>query len=357
MSGHFVTEFGHRIDFVPGYFERNSFYAHMAKRDWKSRRPYEGETKHTEPLGHYMLAKDLVLFSSLVDFLKRNGALRHFNTAIDLGGAEGTVIRLFRSCGFVENATNLDIVEFSSVADDAFFQDFIDRITGPTEWAHNPDHPVTDAIQWAKIHLDFHPMTPTLAGLVGGFKNAPDAQNIVANVYDARGSYDLIVANALLEFVDLDRALPKIRELMAPDGLFVGCLNFAWCPVIPSGLVGDFPYMAQRLSINDTRRYLEEHRPEQLFNFDDRYNYFHQGKQRPSLSQLIEHFAAAGLQVIAAERISPIRSKRYTDTPRSMAEQTWFNQAEVLRDVQHINPTVTGDDLMTTAVRIAAVSL
>lgn len=353
MSGYFVTEFGHKIDFVPDYFARNNFYSKFAKAHWQKRRPYEGETIPTEPLGYYMVAKDWVLFSSLVSFLDRHGLLRQWERGIDLGGAEGTVIRLLRASGLVQDATNLDMVDFSGLVSDEFFSYFIERIS-QTDWATDHTHPVTDAIIWAKVHLNYEPKSQPLNGLVGTFPHTPTAKNIVSNVYDATGSYDLVLANALLEFVDLDKALPKIRSLMTPDSLFVGCLNTCWCPVTPNGLVGDFPYMAQRLTLNDTRRYLEEARPDEMFNLEDRYNYFHEGKQRPSLSQLIEHFNAAGLTVLAAERISPPYAKRYSDTPAQLFAQNWFKPDEIMRDVSHINPTVTLDDLKTTAVRIAA---
>ena len=354
MSDHFVTEFGHRIDFVPGYFERNSFYAHFAKHNWQGRKPYECDAQAGKPLGYYMVAKDWVLFSALVSFLSRLGLLKKWHSGIDLGGAEGTVIRLFKAAGLLDCATNLDIFDFSRVAPDAYFTEFLHRTAAP-DWANSATHPVTDAINWAKVHLDYLPMTAPLEGLVVDFPVKPEAETVVANIYDAHGCYDLIVSNALLEFVDLDRALPKIRSLIAPGGTFVGNLNLCWCPVVPNGLVGDFPYLFQRLTLNDARRYFEGHRPEQLFNLEARYSYFHEGKQRPALSDWMEAFKRNGLKVAGFELVSPIRAKRYGDPPKQLLKKPWFNPNEVLRDAHHINQSVTIDDLTATALRVALV--
>jgi len=349
----FTTEYGHEIPFVPGYYDRNRFYADFARERWANRRPYENEPPPTF-ISHHMVAKDLVLFSSLVTFLEDRGLTRRWRAGIDLGGAEGSVIRLFKAAGLIERATNVDIVDFTKVADDEFFRLFLRAFAMPG-WDKDPKHEVTDAINWAKIHLDLSPLTEPRAGLVNRFPGDPIAENIVASVYDVEGQYDLVIANALLEFVDIDIALPKIRDILEPDGIFVGSLNCAWCPVVPSGLLGDFPYMFQRLTLSDAQRYLEQYRPEQLFSLESRYNWFHSGKYRPVLSQWFELFRSHGLKIVGFQRISSIRQLRYADTPAVLFKQPWFDHREVLRDARYINSGVTVDDICTTSVKVAAV--
>lgn len=351
----FTTEYGHEIAFVPGYYERNRFYADFARERWTNRRPYENEPPPTF-ISHHMVAKDWVLFSSLVTFLGRRGLTRRWRAGIDLGGGEGSVIRMFKAAGLVERAINVDIVDFSKVADDEFFRVFLRAIATPG-WDKDPKHKVTEAINWAKIHLDLFPLSEPLTGLVTSFPSDPIAENIVASVYDVEGQYDLVIANALLEFVDLDITLPKIRDILEPGGIFVGSLNCAWCPIVPSGLLGDFPYMFQRLTFSDAQRYLEQYRPEQLFNLENRYNWFHSGKYRPTLSQWFDIFLSRGLKVIGFERVSSIRSQRYKDTPAVLFKQPWFDHREVLRDARHINPGVTEDDIATTTIKVAAIKV
>jgi hypothetical protein len=49
----------------------------------------------------------------MIHFMSRFGLLQTRGKAIDLGGAEGTAMRLFKAAGFVEHGTSVDIEDFS----------------------------------------------------------------------------------------------------------------------------------------------------------------------------------------------------------------------------------------------------
>lgn len=69
----FTTEFGHEIEFVPGYFERNKSYAYYTK----GTQLHKGLQVLTgEPLGGGAPAKDWVQYASLVYFMERWGLMK-----------------------------------------------------------------------------------------------------------------------------------------------------------------------------------------------------------------------------------------------------------------------------------------
>lgn len=343
MSDHFITEFGHKIDFVPGYYERNRFYADFARRQLVSGHAYDGETLGT-PVMNYMLARDWVLFSGLVKFLERNGLLQRWQSGIDLGGAEGTIIRLFKAAGLIQHATNVDIADFSATATEDVFRSFMAGIRDRTYFGPH----AMKSVEWAKIHQAYY------GDLIENFPEAQDLDcNLVMRAEEVTDTYDLITANALMEFVDLDVILPKLRTMLRKGGLIVGSFNAAWCPIVPSGILGDFPYAFQRLTLEDARRYFSEHHAEQITNLETRYNWFHKGKYRPTLSDWFALIQLYGMRIVAFERVSSPAHERYFHTPAQLVKERWFNIFDVLRDVHCINDAVTIDDLMTTSFRMA----
>ncbi|MCA0202525.1 MAG: hypothetical protein LCH56_17135 [Proteobacteria bacterium] len=124
MADHFVTEFGHRIDFVPGFYERNKEYV-----SWIAKTDVSQQIKTYAPQGRVdprLLFRDWITFSAAAHFLGRHGLFdRQYQTAIDLGGAEATMMRLFAAYGAVKEASSVDLIDFSAAVDDAYFDEFI----------------------------------------------------------------------------------------------------------------------------------------------------------------------------------------------------------------------------------------
>ena len=115
----FVTEFGHEIPFIPGYFKGNKRYSYFGK----ATEVHDGlkvvEGKELEKSGPL---KDWVEFSKAVHFMAKYGLLKTYKRGVDLGGAEGTFMRMLRAAGFVKHATSVDIDNYTKVVNDDFFE-------------------------------------------------------------------------------------------------------------------------------------------------------------------------------------------------------------------------------------------
>ncbi len=160
----FTTEFGETIPFVPGYYERNSFYANFGLTRSTILPEYYSGSVRTTPVPFYLVARDWVMFSSIIRFLLRSGLLSRWTTGIDLGGAEGTIIRLFRAFGLIRHATNLDLDDYSKVVDDAYFSRFLDKISRLETDKDADATSIKEAVMWIKWAFDYYPEFPLTGG-------------------------------------------------------------------------------------------------------------------------------------------------------------------------------------------------
>lgn len=359
MSDHFITEFGHRIDFLPGYLERNRYYVDDAKRHaayWAGEVSTYGQAGNGD-VQIYAVAKDLVQFSACISFLQRHHLPIGWADVLDLGGGEGAIARFFKAAGFVGRAYNLDLDTYPITSDDQFFARCItaiqqmDRIEAPGIKL------LKDGIARVKDLFDHHPQGPLLDGVHLDFpKPTTLDRHFEQNLFDAEGSYSLVTAFSVLEFLDLEEAFKKIRSLLVPGGMFVGATNYCWYPVYANGLIGRFPYLQQRLTLSDARRYAEAHQPELLENLDRRYLHYHQGA-RPTVPDWIEAARQNGLKTVAYERVMPKRNWRSPDDPQALMKAKRFDPNEVLRDIHYTHKKVSLDDLFTQALRVALVAV
>jgi hypothetical protein len=349
---YFETEFGRRIDFVPGYFESNRKFVeylnthshpHTLKVMTGPRWPWSGP------------AKDLVEFSGIVHFMKRFGLLQQRDRGIDLGGAEGTCAALFRSLGLVKHATNLDIMDFTQITGPTYFQEFV----GLMKDKSNPQRQALEArIRNAKYSFDYFPEDAYDAGLYFGSPElAIIDENVHSTVEDATGKYDFVSAFSCFEHLDLDAALAKTRELLNDGGLFV-CQNELWYwPVGSLGVIGHFPYAGSRLTHGDIDRYLSTFHPTLVEGYRSRVAQIVQTRQRPTIKDWFDIGRKHGLRAIAVERIMPRRHSQLSLCPPDLFKQPYFDYREVLADIHMYQPDVSIDDLMTSAIRIAMVKV
>lgn len=347
----FTTEFGNRIDFVPGYFERNNFYADYARRTGLM--PVSNDEAN-QRMSFHLPAKDWVMFSAMLHFMIRNNLLRKFQSGIDLGGAEATLIRLFRAAGFVEHSVNVDIVDFTKVHNDDYFREFMDAIANVDAKTGQLADIIKNSALWVKHGADHFANYTLMTGLHTEFPRPPKLdENYCMDALEVPGTYDLVTAVAVFDFFELDRAFAKLKTMLKPGGVFVGHLNYCWWPISAGGVVGHFPYAQQRLNWNDLHRYYAEHHPDFMFNLESRYNWFHKGKIRPTIGDWMAIARKHGLRPVAVERIIPKRSNRFADVPVNMLKAPWFNYDEVLRDIHCMKPGVTAEDLITAAIWFA----
>lgn len=349
----FVTEFGHEIPFVPQYFERNKGYAYYTK----GTKLHEGlDVLKGDILPATAAAKDWVQFSSMYHFMERYGLLKPRRTGIDLGGAEGTIIRFLKASGFIEHATNLDIDDYTNIAGDDYFRLFVEILGQIDSGTGSSFDNIRESINQAKFAFDHFPGTPVTTGMRTKLPGSTDLDQFLhKDVLDATGTYDFVTSSFCFDYLDLDSALPKVRNLLKDDGLFIGFFEYWWWPVNSTGILGHFPYAGQRLSFADLERYYDQHHPDLINNLYFKYYYFHEGKQHPTIDDWFDLARRYDLRPIAAERIIPLRHKRLPDCPPQIFQHPWFDHREVLRDIHHLKPGVTVDDLFTSAFRVAMV--
>lgn len=342
----FTTQFGHEIPFIPGYFERNNQVASYTK----SSKLHAGLEVVDRPYHVGSPLKDWVEFSSLIHFMGRSGVLRNYDRMVDLGGADGSVARFFKGMGLVKDSTNVDIDDYTKVATDELFLKFAALISDLD--ALTPE--ATALVQRSKqAFAHFHHSTLP-DGLMTKFPLAPTLdRNIHASVMDIEGQWDLITSLCCFDYFDINSALKKVKSLLAPGGVFVGFFEYWWWPLNSTGVLGHFPYACQRLSFEDLERYIPEHHPEYVMNLYEKYHYFHEGMQHPTITDWFNAAVENGLRPVAVERVTPLSHHRHPETPYHMFASPWFDYREVLRDIHHLKPDVTVDDLFTSIIKVA----
>lgn len=342
----FTTEFGHTIPFVPGYFDRNKGYAYYAKKTDL----HHGEKLEGDELSIATPLKDYVQFSAMHQFMRKYGLAKRYGRGVDLGGAESTSMRLFKAAGMVEHATSVDMDDYSNVVSEALFERVVDIGRSPEE-----------AKPWIKLelqiakevygHFDFANLA---AGLSTDLPFKPELDSaLIMDLLETPGTYDLVTSFCCFDYLEINKALTKVRELLAPGGVFVAVLEYWWWPVNSTGIVGHFPYAGARLSFDDLIKYYTRNHRDLLDNLFTKYNYFHEGMQHPTIDDWFDLAKANGLRPLAVERIIPRRHRRLPECPPTLFAQPWFDHREVLRDAQLLNPKVVVEDLFTSAIKIA----
>jgi hypothetical protein len=363
VSAFFVTEFGHKIDFIPGYYESNKTFAEstIGKPYDKLRAPEKSGTE-TEKWFAAKFIKDLVWFSKIMFFLdrwdlmslrKNSGRSR----SLDINGGTGAVAALLKAAGFVEHATVQEMADYSSVIEPDAFDALLDFLRKGIADDQNKDVLAADGrklLQKFKYAFDLFPTQHPMTGIFNHFPARAQVDRYLKNgFYETRGAYDLITGVAAFDALNIDRALGKVRDLLTDDGLFVCLDEYWWWPINSSAIIGHFPYVMQRLSYPDLERYIAEHHPAFVPGLKDRYDYLYEGTPAPTLNDWFALAAKNGLRTVAVERIMPIHHHRLGQCPPKLLQQPWFNPDEILRDIKYRKPDVVLPDLLTSSFLIA----
>ena len=348
----FVTEFGHEIPLVQGYLESCGDFA----LNYYKQQDYDhGLVKaDNKPMDFGLPGKDWVNVSAMIHFMSRFGLLKKREKAIDLGGAEGTAMRLFKAAGIVEEATSVDIEDFSAQTGDGFFEDFIAFITNMNIYPGVNADRIRASISQSKHIFDHFADQPLESGLYVNFPNPPELDHdLHMSALEVTGKYDFVTVFSCFEYFDLDVALSKVREILNPGGLFVLQGEYWWWAVNSTGILGHFPYAGQRLSFSDLERYASEHQPELLDAIQTKYHFYHQGKYRPTITDWFGLARKHGLRPVAVHRAQAKQHHRLNLCPPTLFKMPWFDHREILRDIHYLNPSVTVEDLLTSAFYIA----
>lgn len=348
-DSYFVTEFGHKIEFVPGYHER---FSTLCDAVLDHSYVLDGETPRTldqqKPPDTDNVAKKLVLFSQLVYFLERWGLVRKFETSIDLGGSYGMISAFLKGAGYVENATNVDLVDYPRHVPKNYFDFYLHVLNErPDERAEK----IEPGLKRAKWTYDYFPLTDPLFGVVTKFERPCVVDEFRhQNLFDVQGEYDLVFTLGTLDILDPDEAFAKIRSLLSPDGMYVGIEENWWYFANASAITAHFPFAHQRLSYADLERYMAEFHPERLSMLKARDQYMYAGK-RPTLNDLCAAAARQGLRPLGIDRILP--KLHHRGTGAKILRNPDYDPIGIMRDVHALRPDVSEEDLMTSVFNLA----
>jgi hypothetical protein len=298
------------------------------------------------------LAKALITFSKIVDFMRRWESLGRFNTSIDLGGGMGGWSAFFRGAGIVGHTTNVDLADYSGITRDGYFQAFLSLVANLTDDVIGQTTQL--GLKRAKRAFDLPPDIPVLANVHADFPEFPKVDAFQhRDLFEAEGIYDLVSSCCTLDLYDLDHTFAKIRSLLGDNGVYVGLEEYWWWIANSSGIQSLLPYAMQRLTREEFRQYVSQHRPKFQSSFDALYDYLYAGK-RP----LVDDWRAAaqrqGLALIAVERIVPKRHHRAPICPPALFRKGLISADEILRDIHRHTPRAGIEDLMTSSIMLLA---
>jgi len=357
MIDHFITEFGHRIDFVPGYFDAHQGYREFLKKAANNRNTFTANLAKAHGPRLQYSGKNYVLTSAMLHLLNSRGLIKKWRRGIDIGGYCGNCIAIMRAAGVVQHATNLDVADYSDVTGPDYFVNYLNFMSTVASDPSEEAEFVRKQIQKTKGSFAFYDDQDLMFGLL----NVPTKARAQVDefkyvrFYEADGKYDLVTSFNVFELFDLDTALKKVSEILNPGGTFYCQDGSWWYPMNSAGFVGHFPYTLQRLSRIDLDRYLSEHHPEMKDAVLERSGFLHGGTHHPTLNDWITLGEKHGLCPVFVERVTPRTHHRTPYTPQRIFSEIEISHAEVLRDIRHLKPDVAADDLHASAYRIVMI--
>lgn len=162
--------------------------------------------------------------------------------------------------------------------------------------------------------------------------------------------FDLIVSVNAIEYFNYEKLFKRVSDLLDDEGVFCFLVNYWWYPVNSTTIYGDFPYLCQRLTREDVKRYYQQHFPDRVAEMEHRYEYFNQGEAPPVLNDFVNCAHRNGLALAGTERIMP---KPWSRDHRSPFTGEDLPVLDVLEDVNKHRPDVTIEDLYTSHVMAA----
>jgi len=349
----FTTSFGKTIVCIPGYQD-----AHIKAKRSDTVPPPEGYDGLT-PVGIDGFIKDAYEYSIMVDFLESLGIKRYWERALDIGGGEGTVSRFLRGEGRAGYVANLELVDFGVRLSTARFLKHWMRYKAACEVARFSPRMrrfLVGEDTWCSKRLtQFYAIFGYMPPVGSVFwsmrlRTVPVLDKfIVQDLYTLENQhFDLITSVCSMPCFDAERKIAKVSELLSEGGMFFFLSDNWWFPVNSSLVIGKFPYVSQRLTPEDFHRYVQEFHEPDSDDWLGRYNYFHLGKQRPTLDDYIQMADRYDLELIGSRRLYPpyLTHFRATFTPRLLNQFEETRLSGILEDVRRVRPDVGMSDLM-----------
>ena len=343
----YKTKYGNSIQFVDGYMDahKDLFINSVAKPD---------DIINAEKINYKGWVNDLFTYSMMVDMFDEFGIECKFNRSLDIGGAQGVLSRLMKAEGKTKWAACIEIRDMqNSINQFVFYKHYIkyrirlllSSFNKLKMLAPGNNNKYGYFIKYRKNHAAKYRV-----------KKLPSIDDyIVGDVFQHNEKYDLITSIQSLGYFDLDEIFKKISELLEDGGVFFVLVDYFWYPVNSTRIVGDAPYMAQRLDEDDLLRYFSEFHPEMAASVKEKLSYCHKGN-RPVISDFIKTADKYNLQLINCRRhTTPMQDSnirtRYTPTFIDKHKNTKLT--DILCDIKQYNSNVEIEDLQTTHISIA----
>lgn len=326
----FKTSFGKEIPFVAGY---RSAHRKGSAKELLGKWP-------PGPMTFQGFCKDLFEFRIMMDFLTSIGVFdKHMEKGLEIGGAEGAISRLLKGKEMVRHVTCIEVHDMKNQLSDARFNKLLGRV--------RLQGCKTDRCVGNFGH--YLARSPSMKDMYMSAKPTLD-RYIVGDVYNLNETFDWISAFLCMEYFDLEEFFPKVCSLLNNGGIFFFLVNNWWWPVNSTWIVGDFPYACQRLTRDDLEKYFNETYPDETQDILKRYDYFHKGKQHPTLDDCVEMADQSGLSFLSARRLTTVLDSHVKTpiTPAVVNTCKGSRLADVLEDIHTFNPSVRLADIQTT---------
>ena len=348
----FKTSYGTVIEDVEGY--RDAHLDFTASDVF----PSSESRAETAPFGIDGFIKDVYEYALMIDFMESVGVTTSWDRTLDIGGAEGTMARLLRGEGRAHCAAVVEVKDIASRLPTSLFVKHWCRfraISAASRFSPRLRRFLLGDGEWrgkrlTALYLNFGYVPPRGSTFwTVRLRAIPRLDRfIVGDVYALQETFDLVTSFLSLPCFDHVRLFEKVGSLLTEGGTFFVMSDNWWFPVNSAVVVGDFPYVSQRLSKEDFRRYVEERHPGDIDDWMSRYEYSYEGRAHPTLDDCVEVADRFGLELIGARRLFPpyLHHHRAAIPPRQLNRHEDTRLVDILADVRHHRPDVGLLDLM-----------
>lgn len=346
LKNQFKTKYGKHIEFIEGYkdIHQDLFIDSIA-------RPSLNSSK--QKINYKGWVNDLFTYSIMIDMFENSGLKNHFKRALDIGGAEGVLSRLLKAEKKVDIASCIEIQNKQDSINTFIFLKYylkyrvrilLSKFKKLRALAPGNKNKYGYFTQLGKYHANRFRI-----------KSLPKINNyILGDIFEHNKKYDLITSIQSLTYFDLDEIFNKVSDLLVDEGIFFVLVDYFWYPVNSTRIVGDAPFMVQRLEKDDLLEYFAEFHPNMKQEVEEKLNFFHKGN-RPVISDFIKTANKYNLQLINYRRhTTPMQDSniktKYTPTYLDKHKNTKLSG--ILEDIRQYNKDVEIEDLLTTHISI-----
>jgi len=343
VNNFFETSFGRKIQFYPGYKER---YPVLTEKEVLS--VYQNTD---ESVPFYAFMKDSFEYGMMIDFLTHHGVQGPWESALDLGGAEGTISRHLKSEGIVKRAECLDIKDFSKTLPDGLYDQYRRKFR-LYSLVNRLGIKKPNLIVNFPAHFCYHPAFSDKYYNLEARQSGRIDNYYTHSIYDHQIKYDFISALLCFPYFDLRKLFPQISSLLNQGGIFYFITDYWWSQINSSQIIGNFPYACQRLTKEDLITYFKQFHPDETPYVQKKYDYYHCTMPAPVVSTYVKLARDSGLDLIAIKRqiTQEADGERILYAPQDLNRDPRTKLDDVLTDIHQFRQDVKIEDLMTAFV-------